>query len=567
MKFFRNVKVGSSVLSGDLSTSLALAHGRIVLLSGFFMLAYILLFVRVFDLSVLQAQTYRSEPSGPKQVAEKSVKRARILDRNGTLLATTLQVPSLFADPYLISSPVQTAKGLVRIFPELTYGDALQKLQGGGRFVWLARDVTPAQQEAVLALGEPGLGFSHEGRRIYPQGDLAAHIIGYAGVDNQGLAGIERSFDNLLLSGESLALSIDVRLQHVLKRELSGAVEKFEAKGGAGVIMDVNSGEILAGVSYPAFDPHQPAKGGAARLFNRLTLGVYELGSVFKIFSTAAFLDTKNVPMSTKFDASEPIKIGRFTINDYHAENRILSLPEVFMHSSNIGSAMMGRAIGDEVLYNFYRDIGLLTPMEIEVPEIGRPLVPDPWREVNTLTAAYGHGLATTPLQVASAVASIVNGGYLVEPTFIKSESNAPRKTDLRVISQETSHRMRQLLRLVVTDGTGGKADVPGYLVGGKTGTAEKSGANGYDRDRLISSFIAVFPMDKPQYAVFVLVDEPKGQKRSFGYATGGWVAAPAVARVITSMASILGIPPRHIRPEDDLGASLKRYVEVSIHE
>jgi len=296
-------------------------------------------------------------------------------------------------------------------------------------------------------------------------------------------------------------------------------------------------------------------------LFNKATLGVYELGSTFKIFSTAALLEKSSHNISSVFDARQPIKMGRFKIRDYHAEKRVLTTPEVFIHSSNIGSAMMGMEVGTENLKNFYRDIGLIESPEFELQEIGKPIVPSPWREINTLTASYGHGIAVSPLQLVSAVSSIVNGGFLIKPTLILNQDKKKNTENIRVVSDKTAHRMRQLLRLVVSEGTGSSADVAGFLVGGKTGTAEKPGKKGYDRKRLISSFMGVFPMDKPQYAVFVMVDEPKGIKETYGYATGGWVGAPTVQRVIKNMVSILNLPPSDTG--EGFEGSLMRFVKT----
>ncbi|MEM7651185.1 MAG: penicillin-binding protein 2 [Pseudomonadota bacterium] len=569
MMFSQRLRFNAVKLEGERSSALDLARGRLVLVSGFFIVVYMIFAVRAFDLAVIQGHVLgRDNGNAIEYVSKKpvgAIRRADITDRNGALLATTLKTVSLYADSHLISSPAEAATKLVEIFPDLKYGDVLQKLQGGKRFEWITRSVSPDQQYQVLQIGEPGLEFEEAYKRFYPQGPLAAHLLGYSNVDADGLAGVERSFNRHLSQGQDLRLTLDVRLQHVLRRELARAMGDFEAKAATGAIMDVTTGEILAGVSLPDFNPHIPGKAKENEIFNRLTLGVYELGSVFKIFSTAGFFERHDVPMSTTFDASEPIKAGRFTINDYHAEDRILTVPEVFMYSSNIGSALMGQAIGTENMRDFYKDLGLLSALDFEVREVGRPMVPSPWREVNTLTASYGHGLATTPLQLITAVSSIVNGGYLVQPSLVMQEDTAQSTTEeTRVVSAKTAQRMRQLLRLVVTDGTGKNADVKGYRVGGKTGTAEKIVDGRYDNDKKISSFIGVFPMDAPRYAVFVMVDEPKGQKWSYGYATGGWVAAPAVSRVVASMGSILGLPPaQENAPENRFGESLKRYVSV----
>lgn len=555
-------------LAGIQGTVLEQARGRLVLVSAFFVIAYVIVLARAADLTIIQGDLQRVSEN---QLYEKSVvsdrgnARADMVDRNGVILARSLSTASLFADPALVKEPEKVAKELTKIFPDLSYGSTLQKLQSKKRFVWIKRNITPEDHSKVLYLGHPELGFKQERHRIYPQGSLAAHMVGASGVDGQGLSGLEASFDQLLQERqEPLQLTLDVRLQHVLKREISSAIREYEAKAGAGLVMDVENGEILAAVSLPDYDPHAYKKANANEKFNRVTLGVYELGSTFKAFSTAAFLEKTNGNIAQKFDVREPLAVGRFKIQDYHPEKRVLSLPEVFIHSSNIGSAMIGQVVGTKDIKSFYEDIGLLTTPDFELKEIGRPIIPDPWREVNTLTASYGHGIAVSPLQLTRAMASLVNGGVLITPTIILNKNSRQKDTNnrvLRIVSPQTSHRMRQLMRLVVTQGTGSKAEVEGFLVGGKTGTAEKPGSNGYQEDKLISSFIGAFPMDEPRYVVFVMVDEPKGTKESYGYATGGWVSAPAVARVVSSMASILGMRPK--KKNKKFENSLMHYVKT----
>lgn len=567
MMFMRQIRRNPSRLKGERSAVLDLARGRLVVMGGFFVLVYTLLALRAVDLSVVQAQKIDPELQLSDRVAQapgdaRNALRADVVDRNGVVLATTLKTSSLFADARFIAEPADAAKQLSKIFPDLSYGDVLQKLQSGKSFVWLKRNITPDEQKRVLEIGEPGLAFEESSRRYYPQEGLAGHLLGYTGVDNDGLAGVERSFDGYLKDASApLRLSMDIRFQHSLRRELQNAMKEFKAKAAAGVVIDVNTGEVMAGVSLPDFNPNDLNDLTPDRTFSRLTQGAYELGSVFKIFSTAAFFELRGLPMSTKFDAREPIKKGRFTINDYHAQKRVMTVPEVFMHSSNIGTAMMAQAVGDEELRSFYTDLGVLTPLEFEVKEVAKPLVPNPWREITTMTASYGHGVSTTPLQVASGVATIVNGGYLVKPRLVLSDE-PQNEPEIRIISEKTSHQMRQLLRLVVTEGTATKADVAGYNVGGKTGTAEKIVDGRYDNDKKISSFAAVFPADKPKYAVYIMVDEPVGNKRTWGYATGGWVAAPAVAKVIASIAAIEGMPPSH-QEARAFGSSLKQYISV----
>lgn len=557
-------------IDGERSSALVLARGRLVLMRVCFILAYMIFAIRAFDLAVIQGRTVTADNGVrvdlAQQAHENAVgRRGDIVDRNGVLLATTLRTASLFADPRLISDPAKAAAGLAKIFPDLSYGEILQKLQGDKRFVWIRRNLSPEQQYGVLELGEPGLDFRYAYQRFYPQGSLGGHLVGYGDVDGHGLAGVERSFDNYLNEGSALRLSLDVRLQHVLRREIAAVMDEFSAIGGAGVIMDVTNGDILAGVSLPDFNPHRAGAAVPDEIFNRLTLGAYEMGSVFKIFSTAAFFEKHDVGMNTTFDAREPIRVGRFTINDYHAQDRVMTIPEVFMYSSNIGSALMGQAVGTKNMQDFYRDLGLTLPLDFEIREVTRPILPSPWREVNTLTASYGHGVATTPIQTVAAVSSVVNGGYFVKPRLVLEEQESKAApADVRVVSEKTSRNMRQLLRLVVTEGTGANADVPGYRVGGKTGTAEKLVNGRYDGKKKISSFVGVFPMENPRYAVFIMVDEPRGTKRTYGYATGGWVAAPAAARTIASMVSILGLPSAvPAAPENSFGDGLKQYVSL----
>lgn len=565
MSSFQRKKIHMKGIKGS---ALEQARGRLLFVSAFFVFAYVIVVARAADLSVIQGELNRGGETALYEKADAQDKehvRADIVDRNGVILARSLKTASLFADPLLVQDPVTVAKDIVKVFPDLSYGSILQKLQSNKRFVWLKRNISPEDHSKVLYLGYPGLNFKEEMRRIYPQGALAVHMVGASGVDGQGLSGIEASFDDLLNKKEApLQLTLDVRVQHILKREISSAIQSYSAKAGAGIVMDVETGEVLAAVSLPDYDPHNYSKAKDNEKFNRLSLGVYELGSTFKIFSTAALLEKNNSNIKKVFDVREPIKVGRYKIRDYHSEKRSLTLPEVFIHSSNIGSAMMGRDVGSEELQNFYKDIGFFDKPTFEISEVGRPLYPKPWREVNTMTAAFGHGIAVSPLQLVRAASSIVNGGVLVTPTLISQENNLKKdtkKSALRIISPQTSHRMRQLMRLVVTEGTGSKADVEGFMVGGKTGTAEKPSKGGYSRDKIISSFLGVFPMDAPRYAVFIMVDEPKGNKESYGYATGGWVGAPAVGRVVAAMASVLNVSPS--TPKKKFEKSLMRYVKT----
>ncbi|PCJ98520.1 MAG: penicillin-binding protein [Zetaproteobacteria bacterium] len=563
---WKHARQRAILIDGDRRSSAFMAQNRLSILSVCFVLGYLLVMVRLLDLAVVQNETLFQESDSVilakvQEIKSLSPRRGDIYDRHGFLLATTLKTPSLFVDPSLVYDDTALVLALMTVIPDVNKQKILSVIRAKNRFGWIAHNITPAQQQNVLEIGDPSLGFKYEYKRVYPQGALFAHMVGYTDRDGLGLSGIERGYDDVLSAGADVHLSLDLRLQHVVRREVGRAMEEFTAKAGSGIILDVHTGEVLAGVSLPDFDLNVAGDAKDNEIFNRLTLGVYELGSMFKIFSTAALLELHNVPMSKTFDARKPLRIGRFTISDYHAKKRILTIPEIFMYSSNIGSALMGKMIGGEALKAFYADLGLLDAMHFDVREIGRPIVPDPWRKSTTLTASYGHGLATTPLQMSAAVASIVNGGMAVSPVLIKQSEGVRLQGDVRVVSEETSEKMRKLLRLVVTKGTGKNADVKGYALGGKTGTAEKSIGGRYRRDKLISSFVGAFPMDDPRYVLMVMVDEPHGNKSSYGYATAGWVAAPAVKRILTSMASILGLPADQYDPEQDISLSLLPYI------
>ncbi|MDD3021411.1 MAG: penicillin-binding protein 2 [Alphaproteobacteria bacterium] len=536
-------------IMGEKSSNLDLVRGRIVLLVSLFIIFYLVVMVRLVDATLIEgligeADGYVGAPQADIGEEQDSKFRADIVDRNGVLLATSLKTASLHADPKFILNPVETAKGLVKIFPEMTYGEILKKLQSDKRFVWVKRNMTPDEQSKVLQLGEPGLVFDYDYRRFYPQGNLVSHLVGYANIDGKGQAGVERSFNKLLKEEEqSIKLTIDVRMQHILRREVSKAMTDFTALAGVGILMDVNTGEVLAATSLPDFNPHDPSgNANAPEMFNRLTLGMYELGSSFKIFTTAALLEKKHERLSKKYDTTEPIKIGGHTIHDYHPEKRPLSIPEIFMVSSNIGTVHMAQEVGTEGLKSFFSDLGLMDKMEFEIDEVGSPIIPSPWREVNTLTASYGHGIAVSPMQLIAATSSVVNGGLRIHPHLVKQDKEPLSTT--RVISKETSLKMRQLMRLVVSHGTARKAEVSGYEIGGKTGTAQKNVRGRYDNDKRIAVFVGAFPINNPRYAVLIMVDEPHPNKGSYGYATAGWVSAPAVARVVSSVGSLLGMNP-----------------------
>lgn len=519
---------------------------RLLVITIVFALFFAALAFRLFSITLFVDE---STVAGEQGKAGGTVfSRREIIDRNGELIAVNLATASVYVDARIVLSPAESAKKLHKLLPELSYENLLAKLTSGKRFVWIKRNITPKEQYAINALGIPGLYFQKEEKRIYPQGNLFAHVLGYVGLDGKGLAGIEKTFDtklNVKDAGDQtpLQLSLDVRVQGVLHEELGRYMQEFKASGAAGVVMDVHTGEIIAMASLPDFDPHDPGNVPENAKFNRITLGVYEMGSTFKTFNTAMALDAGVVSLRSGYDTSEPIKIGRFRIRDFHGKNRWLSVPEIFMYSSNIGSAKMALDVGAEVQQYFMKQLGMLTSVPVELPEVGRPLYPHQWKEASTVTISYGHGIAVTPLHAVSGMSAMVNGGIKYTPTLLKHK-DGENVNGVSVISTKTSSQIRQLLRLVVQRGTGSKADAEGYMIGGKTGTSEKNEKGKYNKAALLSSFIGAFPMYNPEYVVFAMLDDPVGTRATGGYATGGQVAAPVIKDVVTRIGPLLGVMP-----------------------
>ena len=548
-------------LEGVRKQAVETGRNRLVIVAAVFACAFVVLAGRLVHLSTIG----EAGGTGLAVSGEIGIARAEIVDRNGVLLASDLTTASLYANPHRVLDAAEASDKISRVLPGIDRGELFSKLSTSKRFVWVKRHLTPRQQYAVNALGLPGFAFLEEQKRVYPQGRLVAHIVGYTGVDNRGLAGIEKRLDERLGAAARdggaqppLYLSVDIRVQHVLRDQLAAAVEKYQAIGATGVVLDANDGQILASVSLPDFNPHRVDQASEASRFNRASLGVYEMGSTFKIFTVAMALELGTADLADSFDAREPIRVSRFMIRDDHAKNRWLSVPEVFIYSSNIAAARMALDVGTERQREFLGRIGLLRRAPLEVAEVGQPIVPNPWREISTMTIAFGHGVAVTPIQMASAVASLVNGGTRVVPTFIANRQDV-RAVSERVVSRKTSEAMRRLMRLNVVEGTGKKADVPGYFVGGKTGTAEKVGGRGYRRKALRSSFIGVFPALEPRYVVLVMLDEPQGIKETFGFATAGWTAAPVVGQVIEQAAPLLGVEVEVEGEEEEEGEPSRR--------
>jgi cell division protein FtsI (penicillin-binding protein 3) len=473
--------------------------------------------------------------------------RADLVDRNGATLARTISAWSIGVHPKkLIGDPAELAVKLAALMPEKSAADYERILKSDKTFVYLKRRALPQLVSAVNALGEPGIGFDREPERLYPNLGLAAHIIGYTNLDGVGEAGMERALNDRLtredLRGDPVALSLDAKVQHALEAELSAAMTKFSAVGAAGIIMDIHTGEILAMTSLPELNPNAPGKGTDEQRFNRATLGVYELGSTFKPFTVAMAMDAGVVKsLGQIYPCGRGLSVGRFTITDTHPFGRPCSVAEIMQESSNIGTAQIAAQMGGARQKQFLEEMAFLEPVSVELKERGRPLSPGAnWGEISTMTVGFGHGIAVTPLHLASGYATLLNGGIWRPATLLKVDSNRPAPKGRRVFSEDTSYKMRALLRLVVTHGTGRKADAPGYRIGGKTGSAEKY----HNRSLLVTTFAGVFPMDDPRYVIVAMLDEPKGIKETHGFRTAGWNVAPVISKTVSRVAPVLGVVP-----------------------
>jgi len=503
---------------------------------------------------------------GRRSVTQDAVATARpdILDRNGEILATDVKTPSLFAEPRKIIDVDEAVELLTAVLPDLDTNEVRERLSSKRGFVWLKRDITPEQQRQIHRLGIPGVGFLTENKRVYPNGPIVSHEIGYVNIDNQGIAGIEKWLDGQGLAALHMAglatdqlqrpvnLAVDLRVQFALRDELAAAREKYKAKASAGVIADVNTGEIVAMASEPDFDPNNPRDANDPDHLNRLTTGVYEMGSTFKALTLAMALDSGRISLSSSFDARMPLRYGKFEIHDFHAQRRVLTVPEIFTYSSNIGTARMALSLGVDYHKAFLKKLGQLDRLRTELPESAEPLVPKHWGELNTVTIAFGHGLSVAPLQAVMGISALVNGGKMIPPTFLKRNQADADRLAKRVIKPETAEKMRYLMRLNVEKGTATRANVLGYYVGGKTGTSEKVVGGRYSKTKVLTSFTAILPADKPRYLMLIMLDEPQGLPETHGFTTSGWNAVPVGARVIERVAPLLDMRPRFDLPKAD---------------
>ncbi|MCF2522569.1 penicillin-binding protein 2 [Bradyrhizobium sp. G127] len=490
--------------------------------------------------------------------------RPDIVDRNGAILATDVKTPSLFGEPRRLIDKDEAIELLTATMPDIDAGEVRDRLSSKKGFVWLKREITPQQQKDIYRLGIPGIGFLRENKRVYPSGPVVSHLIGHVNIDNQGIAGIEKWLDGNGLADlhragfatdrlqKPVELAVDLRVEHALRDELLKAKDKYKAKAAAGLVSNVQTGEIVAMVSVPDYDPNNPREANDPTRINRLTTGVFEMGSTFKSLTLAMALDSGRATINTLYDARAPLVYGKFKIHDTHNLGRSVPLWEVFTESSNVGAARIALSMGVEAHKAFLRKLGQLSRLRTELPESAEPLVPKRWGELNTITIAFGHGMAVAPLQAVMGINALVNGGYLIPPTFLKRSREDAMQVAKQVVKAETSSSMRYLMRLNAEKGTARKADIKGYYVGGKTGTSEKVVNGRYSKKQVLNSFTAIMPADNPQYQLLIMLDEPQGLPETHGFITSGWNAVPTGGKVIERIAPLLGMTPRFDLPPSE---------------
>jgi cell division protein FtsI (penicillin-binding protein 3) len=546
-----------SAAAALLSTRLDKSVGRtrqLMLLIG---LAYFGIAARLTDLGLSH-----EPPQTLKVAADQAAAGARpdLLDRNGNILATDVKTMSVFAEPRNIIDKDEAVELITAVLPDVDARELRERLSSKKGFVWIKRQVTAKERNEIFHLGLPGIGFWPENKRIYPNGRLGAHVIGYVNTDNNGIAGMEKYLDEQGLTDphvpgfvvdpaamKPVRLSLDLKATHALRDELVAGMEKYKAKAAAGAILDVTTGEVIALESLPDFDPNDPpdmTKPENRDKINRINVGTYEMGSTFKALTIAMALDSGKFTLGSKLDARESLRSGRFTIHDFEATHRILTVPEVFTHSSNIGVARMALAIGVPGHQAFLRKLGQLTRLQTELPESARPIVPKHWGELNTMTIAFGQGLNVAPLQALMGVGALLNGGHLIKPTFLVRDEATALANSERVISEQTSESLRYLLRSNATHGTAGFANVEGYYVGGKTGTAQKIVNHRYSNDKVFTTFMAVVPANKPKYLYLVIYDQPQAYPGDGGYHTAAYNAGRVTGALIRRVEPLEGFPP-----------------------
>lgn len=537
---------------GSRKRKAAQAKNRVGLLIAGFAVFYCVIGGRLAQYGMAQPETTSAILPADRLMAS----RPDIVDRNGEVLATDIRTVSLFAEPHKIVDADEVIEKLSTVLNDLDVKSTYARLKSDSHFQWLRRQLTPKQQSQILALGIPGIGFRPEKRRFYPGGSTASHIVGYVNIDNRGVAGMERYIDTQGLADlasvgmtssqplEPVKLSIDLRVQSIVHDVVVESLKKYQSIAGGAVVIDVHTGEILGMASAPDFDPNDPAAGGEEGWLNRMSNGTFEMGSTFKSFTIAMGLDSGKMSLQSTFDARFPIRIGGFTIKDFHGKGRVLSVPEIFQYSSNIGTAKIADMVGIENHKDFLTKLGLLTKMKTELPEVALPSQPREWKKINSVTISFGHGVSTTPLQTAVAGVALVNGGKYIPPTFLPRTREQADEIATQVLKPSTSKDMRFLFDWNGINGSGRNARVAGFDVGGKTGTADKVVNGRYAHDKNFNAFLAAFPMDNPQYVVLSFSDEPKTDKGN-GAALAAMSAAPMVKEIISRAAPILGVKPK----------------------
>jgi cell division protein FtsI (penicillin-binding protein 3) len=535
--------------------------------SGFRLRLIALAFVGVYgliDAKLVLLGLSKEPPQSLKAVASDAVSGARpdLLDRNGQMMATDIKTMSVFAEPRRIIDKDEAVELLTAVLPDVDARELRNRIGSRKGFVWVKRGITEKQQGEVYRLGLPGVGFLPENKRVYPNGPVAAHVIGFTNLDNQGIAGIEKWVDGQGLGDlkgagfdikpqdlKPISLSIDSKATFAVREELAKGIEHFKATAGSAAIMDVNTGEMIAYTSLPDYDPNNPVDALDPQHINRLNVGVYEMGSTFKAISIAMALEANKVTLRSTVDARDSLRYGRFTIHDFHATHRILTVPEVFVHSSNIGTARMAMMVGVDGHKAFLRKMGQLTRLQTELPESASPLVPAHWSELNTMTIAFGQGLNVAPLQAMMAVGALVNGGSLITPTFLKRDSSDVRADFPKVVRPEVSEALRYLMRVNATLGSAKKIDIPGYFAGGKTGTADKIIHGHYSKDRVNTTFMSIVPADKPKYLFFVMMEDPQAAEGTYGFHTAAWNSGEVCGKIMERVAPLLNLPPNLTLP------------------
>ncbi|WP_118856295.1 peptidoglycan D,D-transpeptidase FtsI family protein [Sphingomonas mesophila] len=532
-------------LVGQRQKVLAVMHQRLMI--GMLVYAGI---IAIVALRIIYLALFGDHAGRQSAVTTLVPARGDIVDREGQMLARSIDAWSIALHPSkVIGNKLDLARALARIMPERDEAAYYAMLRSDKTFFYLRRRAAPDVVEAINALGEPGLGLDREPDRLYPQTSLAAHVLGYTDTDGHGTAGIERAFDKQLSDpatrGTPVVLSISSRIQQALEHELLDAKTRFSAIGAAGVIMDIHTGEVLAMTSLPQLNPNIAGQGSLEARFNRATLGVYELGSTFKAFTVAMGLDSGVVKsVGQMYPCPGQLNVSGRSIGDTHPFNRACSVAEIMQESSNVGTAQIADQVGAARIKQFLGNMGFLAPLQTELPERGRTLAPRDWSRTDVMTVGFGHSIAITPLHLATGYAALMNGGIYRPATLLKVDRTHPAPKGRRVFSEDTSYKMRSLLRLVVTHGTGKKADAPGYRVGGKTGTADKAVGGGYSHSRVITNFAGVFPVDEPRYVMVVMLDEPQATAESMGFRYAGWNVAPVVSKTISRIAPMLGVRP-----------------------